>query len=140
MNRNATRITLLACLGLLTLAGCNNPELPPPGVKQDKLPEGAYPSKVAIEGLDKVIVARDAIVQAATEATPMRVTVPIRSTGNVIHYIQYRFEFLDREGRPVRSNQGWRFMSLEPKIEAFVDAGALDTDAVDWRLQIRPAR
>jgi hypothetical protein len=34
----------------------------------------------------------------------------------------------------------WQYMSLGPRTLLYMQGNALDTRAVDWRLQIRPAR
>lgn len=137
-----TRLTLCAFVLLPAICGgCrNDPNVGPPGVRGDPLPEGAYPKNVAIEGLGEGIVAGRGIVQPGTADTPLRVTVPVRSISSKPLNVQYRFEFFDAQGRTLRSSPGWHFVHIDPRTEVQLDAAALETSAVDWRLTLRPAR
>ena len=130
-------ILLTAGLGL---TACKDTIKAPPSMAQDPLPGRAYPQNVAIEGLGKVLVYGDPVVDPSTADRPMSVSVPVRSAGDDILNIQYRFQFFDAQGRPLKSNLGWRFMNLDPKVQVFLQATSLETAAEDWRLQIRPAR
>ena len=120
-----------ACLG-----GCDTA---PARIKPDPVLD--YPQKVALEGLDKAVVAARPIVTPSTADRPMQVSVPLRSIvdGRALN-VQYKFEFFDQNGRPLRTNLGWRFQKLEPRVQVFLEGNALETKAVDWRLQVRPAR
>ncbi len=109
------------------------------GVKADSLAVGSYPQIVALEGLSKVLVAGAPVVSPPT-IKPMYVSVPLRSVHKSTLNVQYRFEFSDVQGRPLRSQQGWHFTTLEPQMQAILEAGAMSLSAVSWRLQIRPAR
>ena len=120
------------------LAGCSTA---PHVIKTDELPLESYPQMVVAEGLHRGIVATRPIVTASTDEKPMRVTVPTRS----IHdskplHVQYKFEFFDKDMRPLRSNLGWKFITLAPRIQVFLEGNALETSAADWRLQVRPAK
>ena len=54
--------------------------------------------------------------------------------------VQFRYEYFDRHGRPLESNQGWRFQRVDALAQVFLDGNALETTAWDWRLHVRPAR
>jgi hypothetical protein len=55
--------------------------------------------------------------------------------------VQYRYLFMDAQGRPVERNEvGWKYQVLPPGVERFLEGNALDTTAVNWRLEIRPAQ
>lgn len=127
----------LAATFMFVAAGCST--APPTGVG-DEVNVGEYPKIVAAEGLQKGVVFSQPVVERSTDVRPMRVTVPVRATTNYPLNVQYRFSFFDNEGRELRSNQGWRFMNLPPKVGMTMDANALETAAADWRLTVRPAR
>ena len=132
------RLSLVVLAGVLGLSGCSTD---PPGMRSDEFAIADYPRLVAVEGLDKAVVASKPIVTPGTDDKPMRVTVPVRSLhlGGPLN-VQYRFRFMGADGRPLASNVGWRFVRLEPKVQVFLDGNALETSAADWRLEVRPAR
>ncbi len=53
---------------------------------------------------------------------------------------QYRFIFLDANGVSVGEPMDWRFMVLPPRLQVFMEGVATDSRAVDWRLEVRPAK
>ncbi len=135
--RNHTPAVL--CLLVVTaLAACDTVKAPH-ALRTDPL-GGAYPQNVAIEGLHKYVVVDQPIVDGPTPNRPLNVTVPLRSVSEGVVNVQYRFEFLDRAGRPLRSSSGFKFATLEPRTQVFLESNALDTNAVDWRLLVRPSR
>ena len=129
---------ILCALSALT-AGCQ-PRPVPPAMGHNPMPEGAYPKNIAIQGLHTALEARHAIVVAGDEQRPLEVTVPVLSFVEYGLNVQYKFEFFDRNARPLRVDEGYRFKHIEPGAEAFLRGNALDTAAVDWRLTVRPAR
>jgi len=112
---------------------------PPPG-RLDLLPARAYPQNVAVDGLDVGLVFGAPVVDAPTDNRPLRVSQPVRNVADYPLNIQYQFEFFDDQHRPLRAASGWRFMNLDPRVEKFLEANALETEAVDWRLTVRSAR
>jgi len=125
----------LAC----ALPGCDSVKAPP-GVGRDTIPYGAYPNVTATDDLHRRLGVDPPIVEAGTEERAMQVTVPVRSLSDTPMEIQHRFIFYDRLGREVRSNQGWVFQHMEPRLQVQMHAAALETAAVNWRLEIRLAR
>jgi len=134
-------LTAALAVALSGLGACDTIKAPDI-VRQDPLPQGAYPQQVVLEGLNRGIVSGDPVVRGPSDSMPMTVTVPLRSVADKTLHVQYQFEFLDANGLPVRGTptSGWRFVTVEPRTQVFAVANALDTDAVDWRLQVRPAR
>jgi uncharacterized protein YcfL len=127
-------------------AGCDDgARNVPRGTERDKLHPGKYPQMVSMEGLDDVVGAQyERVVEElpnAAEGKVLRVTVPVRClTGKDIR-VQYRFIFMDAQGRPVERNEvGWKYQVLPPRVERFLEGNALDTNAVAWRLEIRSAQ
>lgn len=136
---SAACVALLAVVTLAPLTGCYGPYTG----REDRLPIEEYPNIVASRGTYKNLYFGPATIEEGTPEQPMRVTVPVRSRYRYKNLnIQYRFEFLDYAGRPIeRSGQReWRFITLEPRNQVFLDANALDTGAKDWRLQVRLAQ
>lgn len=136
-----TTRTLFASLltAVLLLTGCNEVVNEPPyAVKPDGVSAAQYP-QIATEGnlgnhlsYAKPIVRDDG-------PTPIKVTVPIRLRDNKAVNAQYRFTFLGGDGAPVDPPMDWRFMVLPPRLQVFMEGSALSNEAVDWRLEIRPA-
>lgn len=132
-------------MGVLATAmfvgGCNQDNIQAPqSVRSDPL-AGGYPQNIALKGLHTGVVIGKPIVDAATEDQPMRVTVPLRSVVDGTLRTQYKFTFLDDRGRPVRSNlDSWRYQVIAAKAEVYLEATSMDTDAADWRLEVRPAQ
>jgi len=131
-------LTLIGIIGGTALTACDTVKAPAT-LRTDPL-GGAYPQNVALEGLHKYVVVEQPIVDPPTENRPLNVTVPLRSIIDGQVRIQYRFEFLDRRGRPLKSSSGFKYAAIEPRTQVFLQSNALDTNAVDWRLLVRPAR
>jgi uncharacterized protein YcfL len=134
----------LCSLGLLVMslaAGCDSVKAPHGG-HVDQLPAGQYPN-VVIESKDlqKGLVFGRAVMDRSTPDKPMRITQPARNTASYPINVQYRFEFLDATGRPIKSNiRGWNYMRMPSRQEVFFEGAALDTDGHDWRLIVQSAK
>lgn len=126
-------------LGLIALIGCDRIKAPFGG-EEDPLLREQYPHVATDEEVgDKIVFAR-AIVQPSEPHIPMRVVQPARNVHPRAVRVQYRFEFLDEAGTPLKSNLGWRYMNMQPRIEVFFEGAALESTATDWRLIVRTAR
>jgi uncharacterized protein YcfL len=128
----------IVLLAVLLLVSCDTAKAPPAG-RVDQLPPGQYPRNVVLEDFQKELVFGPAVVDPTTEDRPMRVTQPVRNVSGRVLNIQYQFQFFDAQGRPLKTNQGWKFLNLSERDEHFLEGAALDTDAADWRLVVRPA-
>ena len=124
-------------LGLMVTAGCDTVRAPGSAIA-DPLPAGAYPQIEAAGGLEGFIVygepkvGRDRI---------MSVTVPIRAaTDHEDVRVQYRFRFFDKAGAPMGDEPSWQYVKLASRRQEFMSGNAMDAGAMDWRLQIRPAK
>lgn len=132
---------MLAVLMTALVLGCQDDAFKaPPSPRDDPLPPGTYPRVIALEGLHKALVTGRPIVEKRSERTPLRVTVPVRSTADVMMNLQYKFEFFDSLGRPLDTRAGWRFIRIAPRTEVTLDASAVSQEAADWRVEIRPGR
>ncbi len=127
-------------LAALTLAiGCaHDPNKPAPGLRPDPL-TGRQTQNVAIEGVERFLVAGEPFVDAANQSQPMRVMVPLRSITERPLNVQYQFIFMDERGRELRTNSGWTFQHFEPYSQHQVTGVALKDSAAQWRLMVRPA-
>lgn len=129
-----------ACLLLIGLAGCQNDPVKAPFPGQpDLLPAHAYPQIVVTDGLDEVLGFGRPNVQAGPDQ-PMSVTIPVRVMDDYAYNTQYRFEFFGRDGRELQPKMDWKYERLPARVQVFMRGAALDTGAVDWRLQVRSAR
>ncbi len=135
------RIPRLALVALAFVAvGCGGDRVKgPPGALRDPMRADAYPRIAVLEGLQRWLYFNDPIVTPSTADKPMRVTVPMRLVYDAPREIQFRFEYFGADSRPLRSG-GWRFRHLEPRTQIYLDGNALETQAADWRLEVRPAR
>ncbi len=70
----------------------------------------------------------------------MSLVQPVRNIEDYSINVQYRFVFFDPSRRPINPDQGWVFKTLPPKVEVPLEGAALAGNAVDWRLEVRPAR
>ena len=80
------------------------------------------------------------IVTSSTPDRPMNVVVPVRSVTDKKLTLHYQFIFMDDRGRPLRPMGGWQYITVEPKLQIFMEGSALNTAATDYRLEIRPNR
>ena len=137
-SRRIPRLSLVALA--FVVVGCGGDRIKgPPGALRDPLRADAYPRIAVLEGLQRWLYFSDPIVTPSTPDKPMRVTVPMRLVYDAPREIQFRFEYFSADSRPLRSG-GWRFRHLEPRTQIYLDGNALETQAADWRLEVRPAR
>lgn len=134
------RSLLMTMMGLAMIAGCDEVHAPR-AIGADKLAPGQYPRNVAVdEHLNEALVAGATIVNDGSKDQPMSVSQPVRNIKDFPLNIQYQFTFLDTSGKPIEGGGGWRYVTLEPRVERFLQGAALDTSAVDWRLTVRAAK
>ena len=142
MFKKSVVCSIVGCsiIGLAMLAGCDDVHAPH-ATGQDKLAPGQYPKNVAVDWqLGTSIVAGNTSVNEGSKDQPMSVSQPVRNIKDFPLNIQYQFTFLDSAGRPLEGTGGWKYVTLEPRVERFLQGAALDTNAVDWRLTVRPAK
>ncbi len=135
------RLNLLAALLVIpfALTACDVVDKPPHAVKPDNISEVRYP-QIATEGnLGNHLSYAKPIVRLDGQ-TPMSVTVPIRLRDDKPVNAQYRYVFLARDGQPLSPASDWRFMVLPPRLQVFMEGSAMSNEALDWRLEIRPAK
>ena len=128
-------------LGLVLLAaGCRSTDTSPPGAYSDPVARANYPRVVMLDDLQQWVVVSEPIVTKG-ENTPLRVSVPLRALTRYEELnVQYRFSFFDEVGRPIEPAPSWTYLRLPSKAQRIVEANALDQRAMDWRIEVRPAR
>ena len=127
-------------LALLTalLAACTpNPATPPPAGMADMLPSRDYPQIVATSGLQPFLAFDRPNVQVAPDR-PMSVVTGVRNLDPLAVRVQYRYLFFDRTGRPISPTMDFQYVRLPGSgVQTFLEGKALDTNAVEWRLEVR---
>lgn len=139
MNSSTWRFGILTILIMAFLTSCQTPISPAAG-RADPLYPGAYPQIALLNpSLQEHLVFERPIVDDA--GSSMIVSIPLRSIWmNGELFIQYRFFFLDSNGVHLEPDPAWRRITLDPQASRQVQGVALQSDAVDWRLEIRSAR
>ena len=126
---------LLATSMLLTLAACTNA---PPAGKVDRVLPTEYPQIAVLDGLENTVFISDVVREPGP---PMRITVAVRSNeSRRDRTIQYRFIFIDSQGKWLDDEPDWHYRHLPARTRMQLVANAMDTDASDWRLEIRKGR
>lgn len=136
-----TRYTLAAALlfAMLPLAACDTTKAPGEG-RADPILRENYPRIVALQDLDRYLAFSPADVQDAGGTKPLSISVPVRVKSDEDFHVQYRYEFFDKSGRPIRPEMEWRYLKMPARAQVFMEGAALDTHATDWRLVVRPSR
>ena len=143
MTRDAkTRSVVAMALAVMLLAGCQEDMIKAPASgRLDMLPLEDYPQIAVQPGLQEALVFAPAVVEPSSPDSPMNVTVPVRSVHDKYSLnIQYRFEFRDDKDMQLRTNSGWRFAHLTPRIQTDLTGNSLETKAAGWRLLVRAAK
>jgi hypothetical protein len=110
----------------------------PGSAQPDPLPPVMYPKIEAAEGLSGFLKFDEPKI---TSESPLGVSVPIRAATDFEDLnVQYRFIFFDVKGVPIDPDRPWKYTKLASRRQEFLMGNALDSNAKDWRLQIRPAR
>ena len=108
------------------------------GVRSDPLDYNDYPQITVLEKLHRNVVLTRVVEE---EGSPLRVTVAVRNRGtDDERHVQYRFFFLDSRGVPEDPNPDWHYLHMPARTAMYMQGNALDRSAVDWRLEVRPAR
>lgn len=119
------------------LAGCYRQY----GTEPDRTPVAEYPKIATLGWLRNDFFQFDApIVTPEQGNRPMQVTVSVRLKELAFEEriaCQYRFIFFDERGVPLNPEPMWHFRLIEPRVATYLQAGAPDTGAVDWRCEIR---
>ena len=130
---------LLTLVMVMTFAACRQTPLPPPTGRVDTVSVEDYPQIVPMEGLGSYVVFAQPLVRSGPDL-PMTVQVPLRLESRHEVNAQYRFIFFDASGAQLRPEMEWRYIRLPSRAQRIVEGASVDTNAVDWRFEVRPAR
>ncbi|MDB5319744.1 MAG: hypothetical protein JWN40_1375 [Phycisphaerales bacterium] len=129
---------VVAVLGLV--AGCANN---PPPYREGRA-ERYAPPQVQISGLNaedlKQSTAIDRPSTYRDAASLLFVTVPLRNTGDQVLHVQYRYNFVDEQGRPLPENIAWNRKSLEPGATERITFNSTSPRAADFQMDLRYSR
>ena len=136
-----TMKTMLSMIGLLALvAGCSN-EVP---AYREGRAERYSPPQVQITGLNaedlRQSTAIDRPMTSRDPANLLFVIVPIRNTSDQVLRIQYRYNFLDDQGRPLPENVAWNRKTLTPGSTERITFNSTSPRAADFQLDLRYAQ
>lgn len=137
MMRLAT-FSLLVCLAMVP--GCQT-DISPSGGMGDPYPAPLNDPQITILapelrpwlGFHPAIIENDGV-------KPMHVQIPVRNLTDRDYLIDYRVLFYDVNGVQLDPVMGWKMEALRPKQTVRLDGRALDTQAVNYRIEIKWAR
>jgi uncharacterized protein YcfL len=127
-----------AVVAALAAAGCSSSTEPfTPGA--DPVSQTNYPRVTTTGDLARWLLVDKPVI---TNEGVMKVTTPVRLNSSTGQWskVQYRYIFLDKNGVPLRAQPDWQQVTLEPRQAVFMSGNAMDDNAADWRLEIRPNR
>ncbi len=137
-----TTVLTLGISGAL-LAGCTQQRMPS-GPGPDPVSARQYPRVALVD--DDNMLQRSLVIDESSIVTtgpangvPMSVMVPLRSVVSNRMRLQYQFYWRDANGVELRQS-GWKRIEVEPGMQFQAKGSAVTLDAVDWRLEVRPAR
>jgi len=129
---------VVALLGLL--AGCAQD---PPAYREGRA-ERYAPPQVQITGLNAEDLQRSTVIDRPSTyrdaANLLFVTVPIRNISDQILHVQYRYNFLDDQGRPLPENIAWNRKTLEPGATERITFNSTTPRAADFQMDLRYSR
>lgn len=131
-------LVLMALLGLL--AGCVQD--PPP--YREGQAERYAPPQVQITGLNAEDLQRSTVIDRPSTyrdaANLLFVTVPMRNISEQVLHVQYRYNFLDDQGRPLPENIAWNRKTLEPGATERITFNSTTPRAADFQMDLRYSR
>jgi uncharacterized protein YcfL len=133
--------TLLGLAGLLVAAaGCSSDV---PGYREGRA-ERYAPPQVQITGVDAYDLQRSTVIDRPSTyrdaANLLFVTVPVRNTSDQILHVQYRYNFVDDQGRPMPENIAWNRKTLEPGSTERITFNSTSPRAADFQMDLRYSR
>jgi uncharacterized protein YcfL len=133
------RAIIMASITVACLGGCSTA---PQSAPSDPIPSKAYPQNVVLNGLENgLVVSNHPVVEPGDgESRPLKVQQPVRNVTDKVMFVQYQFQFYDRNGKRLSSDEPFVFKELAPKVEERVEGVALDPAATEWRLVMRSAQ
>ena len=128
----------LLCTFALATSGCNSPNVAPSPGRPDPYPAPYHDPEITVLDADLApwLAFQPASI-VADENTPMQVSVDCRNLTDKNYAIDYRFTFFNRRGQEVRPVMSWTQKVLQERQLVQLTAGAMSTEAVRYRLEVR---
>ena len=131
------RLCTVPILVALVLAGCQTDIAPSAGLGDPYPPPINDPQiSVLSPELQKWLAFHPARLEMEVDK-PLQVEVPVRNLTDRNYQIDYRFLFFDKHDMELRPTMAWRFANLSPKQVVRLRAGALSTEATNYRLEVK---
>ncbi len=132
--------TVLEVLVLTVLVGCQPHAAPPAGLG-DPWPAPANDPQITVLApeLQEWLRFHPARIRHDADA-PMQVEVPVRNLAERQYLIDYRIRFYDDNDLELPPTMGWRFLAIDAKQTARLTAGAMSSEAVNYRLEVKWAQ
>jgi len=136
------KIGVLGLIGLLVVAaaGCSHEVTP----YREARAERYSPPQVQITGLDaedlRLSTAIDRPITSRDQANLLFVTVPLRNTSGTVLHVQYRYNCVDDQGRPLPENIAWNRKTLEPGATERITFNSTSAKAADFQMDLRYGR
>jgi len=139
MNR-LSATTVLELLVLVVLVGCQ-PHIAPPAGLGDPWPAPANDPQITVLAPELLQWLRFHPARIRQDVdTPMQVEVPVRNLAERQYLIDYRIRFYDDNDLELPPTMGWRFQAIDAKQTARLTAGAMSSEAVNYRLEVKWAQ
>lgn len=129
--------SLLLMTAIATAAGCTTQrDTSPFAGRRDTVAAPANNPRIVTSSSDlmqslgfdePIVVRRDDL---------LTVSVPTRNLGSDRYLLDYRFVWYDKDGMELRPAMGWREVVIEPRDQKRIAANAIDSRAVDWKIQL----
>ena len=128
---------LLAAAGLL-LAGCatnvNTVERAQPQAAPNYVADKRVVTDNTLAGMVRVV----AINQATVSGNLLKVQATIENLKNSLRTLNYKFEWIDRDGMAINSpNETWKSIQLQGRETTTISTVAINPRAVDFVLKLR---
>jgi len=121
---------------LPTLVGCKSTDPVVPG--EDTV--NPYPNVVLDPKLEDKLVSSEPTIRMPTQTEPLRISVPVRSITQHPLNLQYRVIYFGDFGKQTNDYPVWKDFRVMGRTRYVISDNAIDLDAVDWNIEIRPAR
>ena len=138
INQQIIQVGLLAVCGLF---GCQTSNPGPSPGRGDPYPAPLNDPQISVLSpeLAHWLVFQPAVV-VNDGRRPLQVEVPVRNLTSRKYLIDFRILFYNADGVELDPVMGWQMVAFEPKQVQRLKAGALSTDAVTYRLEVKWAR
>lgn len=135
----------LIAAAALALARCQQPDTSPGTGKGDTFPAPMNDPQISVldPQLRQWVAFQPANIQREGDAASGRilnVQVPVRNLTERQYLIEYRYLWMDAQGKQLEPTMGWTFANLDPKQVARLEGAASLVDARDYRLEVRWSR